>query len=142
LKINPNPVMMKPVILSRILLLSAAIVISAVTCNAQNDLSDQLVGKWTKTLNGRTLTLTISSELTFEVEFVGDEERDVWGSCEVSGTHITFKDEGGAYSSGAAGEYEFKVSGTSIAFTKVLDPVDGRSMLVEGTWSKAGGASN
>jgi hypothetical protein len=29
------------------------------------------------------------------------------------------------------------VSDTSISFTNVDDPVNGRSMLVEGTWSKA-----
>ena len=71
------------------------------------------------------------------MEFAGDDEIDVYDSYVISGKQITFTDEGGAYSSDSSGVYEFKVSDTSISFTNVDDPVDGRRMLLEGTWSKA-----
>ena len=71
------------------------------------------------------------------MEFAGDEEIDVYGSYEISGNQITFTDEGGDYSSDSSGTYEFKVADASISFTNVDDPVNGRSMLLEGTWSKA-----
>ena len=87
---------------------------STMTCNGKDDPSDH----------------------KFEVEFVGDAEIDVWGSYVISGTQITFNDEGGAYSSDEAGVYEFVVSDTTLKLTIVLDPVYGRSMLVEGSWSK------
>ena len=115
----------------------AALLFSVLTCYGQNDASDQVVGKWTKELNERTFTFTLTSDKKYQVEFAGDDEIDVYGSYEVSGKQITFTDEGGEYSSDTSGVYEFKVSDTSITFTNVDDPVNGRSMLVEGTWSKA-----
>ena len=88
-------------------------------------------------MNERSVTFTISSDHKYQVEFAGDAEIDVVGSYEISGTQITFNDEGGEYSSDVAGVYEFKVSDTAISFTEVNDPVYGRSMLVAGSWSKA-----
>jgi len=114
-----------------------ALLFSIVTCYGQDDPSDLLVGKWTKLLNERSVTFTISSDHKYQVEFAGDAEIDVWGSYVISGAQITFNDEGGEYSSGEAGVYEFQLSDTSLTFTKVLDPVYGRSILVEGSWSKA-----
>jgi len=137
LNFNPNLSVMKSVIYSRTLLLTAALLFSILTCYAQDDPSDLVVGKWTKLMNERSVTFALSSDHKYQVEFAGDAEVDVWGSYVISGTQITFKDEGGDYSSDAAGVYEFKVSDTSLTFTKVNDPVDGRSMLVQGSWSKA-----
>jgi len=129
---------MKSNILARTLLVAAALLFSVLTCYGQNDPSEQVVGKWIKEINGRTLTFTLTSDKKVQVEFAGDEEIDVYGSYEISGKQITFTDEGGDYSSDSSGTYEFKVSDTSISFTNVDDPVNGRSMLLEGTWSKAG----
>lgn len=131
---------MSPAILKRTLVVITAVLFSILPCAAQDDPSDQLTGIWTKTINGRTMTFTISADFTYEVEFAGDDGTDVWGSYEVSGTHISFSDEGGDYSAPEVGEYEFTVSGTSLTFTKVNDPLNGRSMLVEGMWSKSGEA--
>ncbi len=127
---------MKSAIFTRTLFAIIALLFSTMTCNGKDDPSDLVVGKWTKLFNGRTVTFTISSDNKFEVEFVGDAEIDVWGSYVISGTQITFNDEGGAYSSDEAGVYEFVVSDTTLKLTIVLDPVYGRSMLVEGSWSK------
>ena len=128
---------MKSNIFTRTLLVMAALLFSVLTCYGQNDPSEQVVGKWTKEFNERTFTFNLTSDNMYQVEFAGDDEIDVYGSYAVSGKQITFTDEGGAYSSDSSGVYEFKVSDTSISFTNVDDPVNGRSMLVEGTWSKA-----
>jgi len=127
---------MKSTIYSRTLLVATALFFSVLTCIGQNAPSDKVVGKWTKELNGRTFTFNLTSDNKFQVEFAGDEEVDVYGSYVISGMQITFTDEEGDYSSDSSGAYEFKVSDTSITFTNVNDPVDGRSMLVEGTWTK------
>ena len=137
MKMNLNLSVMKSNIFTRTLLVMAALLFSVLTCYGQNDASDQVVGKWTKELNERTFTFTLTSDKKYQVEFAGDDEIDVYGNYEISGKQITFTDEGGEYSSGSSGVYEFKVSDTSISFTNVDDPMNGRSMLVEGTWSKA-----
>lgn len=137
MKMNLNLSLMKSTIYTRTLLVATALFFSVLICMGQNAPSDQVVGKWTKELNGRTLTFTLTSDKKVQVEFAGDEEIDVYGSYEISGKQITFTDEAGDYSSDSSGTYEFKVSDTSISFTNVDDTVDGRSMLLEGTWSKA-----
>jgi hypothetical protein len=131
---------MKSASSTRTLLLIATMLFSILTCYGQNDPSDQVAGTWTKLLGERSITLTLSTDKKFQVEFAGDDEVDVWGSYVISGTQITFKDEGGDYSSNVEGVYEFKASDTSITFTKINDPVEGRSMLLAGSWSKAGAA--
>ena len=127
---------MKSAIITRSLLITTAILFSILTCNAQDDSSDLVVGKWTKLFNERSVTFSLSSDNKYQVEFAGDAEVDVWGSYVISGTQITFNDEGGEYSSDAAGVYEFKLSDASLTFTNVNDPVYGRSILIEGSWSK------
>ena len=128
---------MKSAISTRTLLVITALIFSILTCSGKDDPSDLLVGKWTKPLNERSVTFTISADNKFQVEFAGDDEIDLWGSYVISGTQITFNDEGGEYGSDAAGVYEFQVSDTSLTFTEVNDPVYGRRTLVEGSWSKA-----
>ena len=128
---------MKSAISIRTLLVITALLSSILTCHGKDDPSDLLVGKWTKLFNERTVTFTMTSDNKFQVEFVGDDGLDVWGSYAISGTQITFNDEGGEYSSGEAGVYEFKVSDSSLTLTEVDDPVYGRRTLVEGNWSKA-----
>ena len=137
MKMNLNLSLMKSNILTRTLLVATVVFLSVLTCNGQNDASEQVVGKWTKELNERTFKFNLTSDNKYQVEFAGDDEIDVYGSYAVSGKQITFTDEGGEYSSESSGVYEFKVNDTSITFTNVDDPVNGRSMLVEGTWSKA-----
>jgi len=128
---------MKPAIISRSLLGTALLFFFVLMCNGQDDPSAQMVGKWTKSVNGRTASINLLSDHTYQVEFAGDEGVDVTGSWMISGPQITFKDEGGPYSSGTSGTYEFKLDGTTVTYKKVNDPVDGRSVLVEGSWSKA-----
>jgi hypothetical protein len=128
---------MKSVLFSKAFLLAGLMLLSIFACYGQDDSSVQVEGTWTKSMNERPITFTLTSDLTYQVEFAGDEETDVWGSYTISGTNITFTDEGGEYSSGVSGEYEFEVSDTTISFTEVDDPVNGRRMLVEGNWSKA-----
>ena len=128
---------MKSTIYSRSFLLVTALFFTVLTCMGQNAPSDQVVGKWTKELNGRTITFTLTADKKYQVEFAGDEEIDVYGSYVISGMQITFTDEGGDYSSDSSGIYEVEVSDTSITYTNVDDPVNGRSMLVEGIWTKS-----
>jgi hypothetical protein len=72
-----------------------------------------------------------------QVEFIGDEGIDVYGTYVISETQVTFTDVGGDYAADVPGVYKFLVSGTSLTLTAIDDPITGRSMLVEGTWSKA-----
>jgi hypothetical protein len=136
-KFIPKESIMKSVTSFRTLIAITALLFAIVTCHGKEQPSDQVVGTWTKSLNERTVTFTINADLTYTVEFAGDESVDVQGSYEISGTQITFNDEAGEYSADEPGVYEFKASDTSLIFTKVNDPVYGRSMLVEGSWSKA-----
>ena len=128
---------MKSAIYFRTLSVIVALLCSIMICDAKYEPSDLLMGKWTKLFNERTVTFTMTSDNKYQVEFAGDAEIDVWGSYVISGTQITFNDEGGDYRSDEAGVYEFKLSDTSLTFTNVNDPVYGRSILMEGTWSKA-----
>jgi len=129
---------MRPSIFSRTLFLAGAFLFIVLSCMGQDDSSALLQGNWTKSANGGTVTLTFSPDHKWEVYFTGNEEADVYGTYVISGTQITFTDEGGDYSSDSSGSYEFKVDDSSLSFTIVDDPVNGRSMLVAGSWTKAG----
>lgn len=128
---------MKPTIFSRALLILSVILFSIASSFGQDEPAKLLVGEWTKDVNESTASFAISSDQKYEVEFTGDDELDVYGTYVIAGSKITFTDEGGQYSSDVSGVYEFKVDDTSLIFTMVDDPVYGRSMLVEGTWTKA-----
>lgn len=121
----------------RTLLAITALLLSTMAIDGRVPSSDPLIGTWTKSSNERTITFKIMADHTYTVEFVGDTEIDVKGSYVISGTQITFNDDAGDYSTDEPGVYEFEVSETSVKFTKVNDPAYGRSMLVEGDWSKA-----
>lgn len=133
---------MNPANFTRTLMLTSAFLFSILTCAGQDDSSDALTGTWTKMLNQRALTIEIMSDHTYQVEFAGDAEIDVFGSCEISGTQVTFNDEGGEYGADVPGTYEFKVNGTTVTFTEVDDPVYGRRSLLEGNWSKSAEAAD
>jgi hypothetical protein len=128
---------MKPAIISKTFLGTAILFFFVLMCNGQDDPSGQLVGKWTKSMNGRTASINLISDHTFQAEFAGDEAVDVTGSWVISGSQITFKDEGGVSSSDTSGTYEFKLDGATVTFKKVDDPLMNRSILLEGNWSKA-----
>jgi len=128
---------MKSTTAFRTFIVIAILFISGVTTFGQEDQSELLIGKWTKASQDRSITFTFTADNTYEVEFTGDGEADVLGTYVISGTKLTVTDEGGDYSSGTSGVYEFKVSDSSLTLTKVDDPVDGRSMIAVGTWSKA-----
>ena len=128
---------MKSTLFSRTLILAAALLFSLLGCLAQSDPANQLVGTWTKDFGQGSATLTLSSDNKTQVEFTGDDVLDVWGSYKISGTKITLTDEGGEYSSGQSGVYTFKVSENALTLTIEDDPVYGRSVLVEGTWTRA-----
>ena len=128
---------MKSTICTRTILLISVLLFSIVTCQGQDKPSDGVVGKWTKLINERTITFTISSDNKYQVEFTGNADADVLGSYEISGNQITFKDKAGEYSADEPGIYEFKANDTSLIFTEVDDPVPGRRMLVEGSWTLA-----
>ena len=122
---------------TRTLLVITVLLFSIITCYGQNDSSDPVVGKWTKIMNERSISFTMMSDHKYQVEFIGGDEIDVYGTYVISGTQITFTDVGGDYAAPVPGVYKFQVSGTSLTLTAIDDPVGGRSMLVEGTWSKA-----
>ena len=128
---------MKSVLFSRMLLLAAALVISFLSSYGQDDPSGQVVGTWNKVTDMGTITLTLKADNKSEVEFNGDDVIDVYSDYEISGTEITFNDYGGDYAADVPGTYEFKVDGSSLSFTVVNDPVEGRSALVQGAWTKA-----
>ena len=97
-----------------------------------------LAGTWVKVIEMQTIQLSFTSDNKTEVEFTGDDVVDVYSSYEISRNRITFNDEAGDFAADVPGVYEFKVTDTSLSFTTVNDPVEGRSMLLEGTWSKRG----
>jgi hypothetical protein len=134
---NPNPSIMKSIYFSRTLLVAAALLFSILSCFGQNDPAEQVVGTWLKVVDVNKITMTLTDDNKTEVEFTGDDVIDVYGSYKVSGAQITLTDEGGDYSSGTSGIYEFKLNDNKMTLTIVDDPVNGRSMLVQGTWTLA-----
>ena len=131
---------MKSALFTKTFLVISAMFFCTLTGYGQESVSAALMGKWIKTANGATMSFVFKSDNKWEVEFTGDDETDVYGSFVISEAKITFNDEGGQYSSDVPGTYEFKLSDTSLTFTKVDDPVEGRSMLLAGTWTKADAA--
>ena len=103
---------------------------------AQDGIADKLVGTWIKVVEMQKITITITSENKTTVEFTGDDVIDVYSTYKISGKQITFNDEAGDYAADVPGVYEFEVDDSSLTFTAVDDPVQGRSMLVSGTWTK------
>lgn len=132
--------MMRPTILKSAFLGCSIFLFSILNCYGQEDPSDQLVGTWTKSVNGRTATITLASDNSYQVEFVGDKEIDVLGSFAVEGSEVTFNDEGGVYGAiGVPGVYAFNVDDSSVTFSVTDDSLAGRKILLEGKWSKTSG---
>ena len=131
---NLNTFIMKSGILSRTVITSFVLLLSTLVCFGQDNPADQVVGNWIKSSNMGSVTFTISADQKWEVEFTGDNTADVFGTYVISGKQITFTDKGGDYSSDSDGVYEFELS-DSLRFTKVNDPMDGRSRLVVGAWA-------
>jgi hypothetical protein len=127
---------MKTSILFRTILIASALVFSMLTSYGQEDPAKKLVGTWTKVHEMQKITFTITADNKTQVEFTGDSVIDVYSSYKISGKQITFNDEAGDYAANVPGVYEFKVDDSSLTLTVVDDPVQGRSMLVKGTWSK------
>lgn len=115
----------------------AALLVFLISSSAQDDSAEKLVGKWTKSIQGRTITFLMTADFKYEVDFTGDTGADVVGSYKLVESKIIFADEGGDYGADTSGEYEFELEDKSITFTEVDDPVNGRRMLVEGEWTKA-----
>lgn len=128
---------MKTSIFFRTILVASALVFSVLTSYGQEDPTEKLIGTWVKVVDMQKITFTIKEGNKAQVEFTGDEVIDVYSSYKISGKQITFNDEAGEYAADVPGVYEFEVSESSLTLYAVDDPVMGRSMLVEGTWSKA-----
>lgn len=128
---------MKSVHFTKAFVVISALLLYSVTCLGQNDAADRVAGTWIKVVDTNTITFSMTADGKLEVELTGDEVVDVYGSYEISGSRITFHDEGGEYSSGTSGVYEYRLGENTISFTKIDDPVEGRSMLITGSWSKA-----
>jgi hypothetical protein len=127
---------MKTSIFFRTILIAWAMVFTVLACYGQEEATKKLVGTWVKTVDMQKITFTIKEGNKTQVEFTGDDVVDVYSSYKISGKQITFNDEAGEYAADVPGVYEFEVSESSLTLYAVDDPVMGRSMLVEGTWSK------
>jgi len=129
---------MKQTFFSRVLMATAVLLFSITACYGQDDPYDLVEGTWTKSMGERIMKFTLKADHTYQVDFAGDEGADVTGKFEISGNRITFNDDEGDYSQNAPpGVYEFELSDSSLVLKWIDDPVDGRSMLIEGSWSKA-----
>ena len=122
---------------ARTIMIAAALIFSVITSYAQDDSAGKLTGTWIKVFDMQKITITIKQDGKSEVEFTGDSIIDVYSSYKIEGKQITFNDEAGDYAADVPGVYAFEVSDSSLTFTAVDDPVYGRSILVEGTWSRA-----
>lgn len=127
---------MKIHISPRSVIVTVALLFCFITHAQQDNPADLLTGSWIKTLQGRTITITFTAEKELQVDFVDDSDIDVWSSYTIKGNQITVTDEGGEYSANVPGVYSFKVTETSVTFTEVDDPVEGRRMIFTGEWLK------
>jgi len=132
--------LMKSTLFSKKLFAAAALLFMVVSCFAQNNPPEQLLGTWSKQIETISITLTFKSDFKSEVEFTGDDAIEVYSDYEITGNRITFNDQGGDYAANVPGSYTFIAYEDSLNFTLVNDPVEGRSRMLTGTWSKVTGA--
>lgn len=135
---NLKAYIMKRVLILRALLAVTALLISITLCFGQEDPSDLMAGTWTKPMGERAIKFTLKADHTYQVDFAGDDGIDVYGRFEISGSQITFNDEGGDYSADVPGSYNFEVDDITLKLSVADDPVNGRSMLMTGNWKRAG----
>lgn len=121
---------------TNIFLLIPVIILLSATCEKNDDPGNPLAGNWTKTVEGRTCTLTFSADNKWQAEFIDDATTDVWGNCTISGNQITIMDEGGEFMSHDPGVYNFSVTSSSLTLSLVNDPAEGRSIIIPGIWTK------
>ena len=94
-----------------------------------------LTGNWERQVQGTTLSIVIGKDGAYKVEFTGDGIPDVNGTCKLEKDRITFQDTGGRAAL-EPGIYSFKLQGKEITFEKIDDPSNGRSSLLQGTWTR------
>jgi hypothetical protein len=121
----------------RTTIILAYILLCSLSCNKDEDSGSPLEGNWTKFIEGRLCSLTVTGDNKWQAEFIGDAGTDVWGRFTISGNQITVIDEGGDYMSSSPGVYTFAVTGSSATFTVVNDPEDGRRTVIQGIWTRA-----
>ena len=101
-----------------------------------NDLNKLIAGSWVR--EGTTIKITFNEEGKYEVDFTGDGETNVWGTCEVKKESLIFNDEKGMASE-FPGKYEWSLTEDKLTFTLINDPSDGRSSLLPGVWIRKSG---
>lgn len=97
------------------------------------DLKKLIAGTWVR--EGTTVMITFDEEGKYQVDFTGDGETNVWGTCEIKKETLIFNDEKGEASE-FPGEYKWSLSENKLTFTLINDPSDGRSLLVPAVWSR------
>jgi hypothetical protein len=99
-----------------------------------------IVGTWIKFGSPtQTMTLTMKSDCTFEADFTGDSQIDVWGDCSPSGGQITFVDVGGQHACGPdSGIYRYHIVEDELTFSLIRDSCRGRTRPTVGTWANKG----
>ena len=95
---------------------------------------EQTGHSWTRFFEGRTYTLTFTADHTWEADYTGNSDIDVWGTYSISASEITFVDTGGEQRSEHAGTYIFSVNESSLIFSVVSDFEAERMLVIEGVW--------
>lgn len=115
--------------------LIAVAVIFVARLEAQSPLT--IAGKWTRDFAGRPATLTFTADGKFAVEFFGDDQLEVWGRYEISGTQLTVTDEGGPRAcTDNPGVYEVTIGAQSRTLKEVSDLCQGRLDGLQGEWTR------
>lgn len=103
-----------------------------------NEWKKLLTGSWVRDFSGTSIMITFDKEGKYQVDFTGDGETDVLGSCEVKKESLIFHDEEGMASQDP-GEYKWSLTENKLTFTLIDDPTDGRSLLLPGDWIRKSG---
>jgi len=87
----------------------------------------------------KTMTLVLKLDSSFEADFIGDAQIDVWGDYFPVGRRITFVDQGGQQACPAdSGVYRYSVAGHELLLSLIQDACRGRIGPTVGTWTDKG----
>jgi hypothetical protein len=109
-----------------------------ITCGGS---SSSLTGTWTTTGLGGipgTVTMTFDADSGYTVDAQATAGVDVTGTYSLTGSRIVYTDSSGPQACNAAttGTYDYVISGTTLTFTLVSDPCNGRILAMSKTWTR------
>ncbi|MFC1682960.1 tetratricopeptide repeat protein [Candidatus Zixiibacteriota bacterium] len=97
---------------------------------------EAIVGTWVRIVGREQfMTLTLSPDGSYQIDFTGDTPADVWGQYVTLEGQIRFTDTGGDYSCPRIeGIYDYSTGENQLTFSLMEDACKGRASILFGLW--------